>query len=304
MRALDLWLQDLGYDVQRIGGMQFRVPQDADLIFVYPNQLSYTEAEAEALHEWVVAGHTAVIVGPHPEDAELERVFGVRSEPRDGFGLTEQQRQPLVPEGQREYSTDWNMGSEALDLENAPGAVPMLAAENGQVTAAVQQIGSGLVWHLTPGIAFVNHGLAEEDHGQLLPPILRYVPSGGTIAFDTYHQFGVSRFGEQIATLQDWLYRTPTGWATFFAFAVFSIFIVLYGRRLGPSVVTKAERRRREAAEYVEAMAALGGGPGWGRTWPGTSSSGSTAGWPGAARSIRTCPTTTLWSGSPILNPR
>ena len=99
LRALDLWLQDLGYDVQRIGGMQFRVPQDADLIFVYPNQLSYTEAEAEALHEWVAAGHTAVIVGPHPEDVELERVFGVRSGPRDGFGLTEQQRQPLVPEG-------------------------------------------------------------------------------------------------------------------------------------------------------------------------------------------------------------
>ena len=130
-------------------------------------------------------------------------------------------------------------------------------AENGQVTAAVQQIGSGVAWHLTPGIAFVNHGLAEEDHGQLLPPILRYVPPGGTIAFDTYHQFGVSRVGEQIATLQDRLYRTPTGWATFFAFSVFSIFIVLNGRRLGPSVVTKAERRRREAAEYVEAMAAL-----------------------------------------------
>lgn len=257
LRALDLWLQDLGYDVQRIGGLQFRVPQDADLIFVYPNQLSYTEAEAEALHDWVAAGHTAVIVGPHPEDAELERVFGVRSGPRDGFGLTEQQRQPLIPEGESEYSTDWNMGSEALDLENAPGAVAVLMAENGQVTAAVQQIGSGVVWHLTPGIAFVNHGLAEESHGQLLPPILRYVPPGGTIAFDTYHQFGVSRVGEQIATLQDWLYRTPSGWATFFAFVVFSIFIVLYGRRLGPSVVTKAERRRREAAEYVEAMAAL-----------------------------------------------
>jgi hypothetical protein len=257
LRALDLWLQDLGYDVQRIGGMQFRVPQAADLIFVYPNQLSYTAAEAEALHDWVAAGHTAVIVGPHPEDVELERVFGVRSGPRDGFGLTEQQRQPLIPEGASEYSTDWNMGSEALDLEHAPGAVPVLMAENGQVTASIQQIGSGVAWHLTPGIAFVNHGLAEDDHGQLLPPILRYVPPGGTIAFDTYHQFGVSRVGEQIATLQDWLYRTPTGWATFFAFSVFGIFIVLYGRRLGPSVATKAERRRREAAEYVEAMAAL-----------------------------------------------
>ena len=257
LRALDLWLQDLGYDVRRIGGLQFRLPPDADLLFVYPNQLSYTEDEAAALHDWVAAGHTLVIVGPHPEDAELEGVFGVRGKPRDGFSLTEQQKQPLVPEGEPAYTTDWNMGSEVLDLENAPAAVPVLAAENGQVTAAVQQVGSGVVWHLTPGIAFVNHGLAQEDHGQLLPPILRYVPPGGTIAFDTYHQFGVSRVGEQIVTLQDWLYRTPSGWATFFAFFVFSIFIVLYGRRLGPSVVTKAERRRREAAEYVEAMAAL-----------------------------------------------
>jgi hypothetical protein len=257
LRALDLWLQDLGYDVRRIGGLQFRLPADADLLFVYPNQLSYTEDEATALHSWVAAGHTLVLVGPHPEDGQLERIFGVRSKPRDGFGLTEQQRQPLVPEGEPAYSTDWNMGSEVLDLENAPNAVPVLFAENGQVTAAVQQVGAGVVWHLTPGIAFANHGLAQEDHGQLLPPILRYMPPGGTIAFDTYHQFGVSRVGEQIATLQDWLYRTPAGWATFFAFAAFSIFIVLYGRRLGPSVVTKAERRRREAAEYVEAMAAL-----------------------------------------------
>lgn len=257
LRALDLWLQDMGYDVRRIGGLQFQLPADADLLFVYPNQLSYTEAEAAVLHDWVAEGHTLVIVGPHPEDRQLERVFGVRSKPRDGFGLTEQQRQPLVPEGESAYSTDWNVGSEVLDLEDAPAAVPVLFAENGQVTAAVQQVGSGVVWHLTPGIAFVNHGLAQEDHGQLLPPILRYVPPGGTIAFDTYHQFGVSRVGEQIATLQDWLYRTPAGWATFFAFAVFGVFIVLYGRRLGPSVVTKAERRRREAAEYVEAMAAL-----------------------------------------------
>lgn len=257
LRALDLWLQDMGYDVRRIGGLQFRLPPDADLLFIYPNQLSYTDEEAAALHDWVEEGHTLVIVGPHPEDAELERVFGIRSQPRDGFSLTEQQRQPLVPDGGPAYTTDWNVGSEVLDLENAPDAVPVLAAENGQVTAAVQQVGSGVVWHLTPGIAFVNHGLAEEDHGQLLPPILRYVPPRGTIAFDTYHQFGVSRVGEQIATLQDWLYRTPSGWATFFAFVVFSIFIVLYGRRLGPSVVTKAERRRREAAEYVEAMAAL-----------------------------------------------
>jgi hypothetical protein len=69
----------------------------------------------------------------------------------------------------------------------------VVVAGDGQVTAAVQQAGDGTVWHLTPGIAFVNHGLAEDDHGQLLPPLLRRVPAGGVVAFDTYHQFGVSR---------------------------------------------------------------------------------------------------------------
>jgi hypothetical protein len=35
------------------------------------------------------------------------------------------------------------------------------------------------------------------------------------------------------------------------------LFLILHGRRLGPPVATVAERRRREAAEYVTAMAAL-----------------------------------------------
>jgi hypothetical protein len=257
LRALHLWLQDLGYDVRRTGGMHFQLPADADLLFVYPNQLTYSEAEAHALRAWVEEGRTLVIVGPHPEDVQLEQLFGVRSKPREGFGLVEQQVQPLAPEGKARYRSDWNLNSEVLDLENAPAAVPMLLADDGQVTAAVQQAGDGTVWHLTPGIAFVNHGLAEEDHGQLLPPLLRRVPAGGVIAFDTYHQFGVSRVGEQIVTLQDWLYRTPAGWATFFAFVATILFLVLHGRRLGPPVATRAERRRREAAEYVEAMASL-----------------------------------------------
>lgn len=257
LRALNLWLQDLGYDVRRIGGMQFQLPADAALLFVYPNQLTYSEGEADALRTWVEGGRTLVIVGPHSEDAQLERVFGVRSKPREGFGLVEQQVQPLVPEGESEYMTDWNVSSEVLDLENAPAVVPMLLAADGQVTAAVQEVGKGVVWHLAPGNAFVNHGLAEQNHGQFLPPLLRRVPAGSVVAFDTYHQFGVSRVGEQIVTLQDWLYRTPAGWATFFAFVATSLFLVLHGRRLGPPVATKAERRRREAAEYVEAMASL-----------------------------------------------
>jgi hypothetical protein len=205
----------------------------------------------------VAEGRTLVIVGPHPEDAQLEQVFGVRSGPREGFRIVERQAQPLIPEGDAEYTTDWDMGADALDLAEAPAAVPVLRTEEGDVTVAVQTVGEGVVWHLTRGVAFANRALAEDNHGQLLPPMLRRVPPGATVAFDTYHQFGVSRVGEQIATLQDWLYRTPWGWATLSAFLTTALYLVLAGRRLGPAIPTRAERRRREAAEYVAAMAAL-----------------------------------------------
>jgi hypothetical protein len=168
-----------------------------------------------------------------------------------------EQVQPFAPDGAAEYLAEWTVEDAILDLEDAPAAVPLLRSGTGEVVMAVQTVGEGVVWHLTPGNAFANGGLAAENQGQLLPPLLRHVPPGGVVVFDTFHQFGLIRVGEQIRTLQDWVYRTPWGWATLFAVAATGLFLVLQGRRLGPPVVTWSERRRREAAEYVEAMALL-----------------------------------------------
>jgi hypothetical protein len=257
LRGFTLWLERLGYQVHRTDGLRFVLPADADLFFVYPNQLSYTADEAAELRTWVEQGKTLVIVGPHPEDDELERVFGVRASQQEGFSMLEKQVQPLVPHGTQDYLVDWSVDASVLDLSNAPTAVPVLATAGGEVSIAVQPVGAGVVWHLTPGNGFLNHGLQTQGHGDFLPPILRTVPHAGTVAFDTFHQFGMSRVGERIATLQDWLYRTPAGWATLFAATVLALFLVLQGRRLGPPVPAATELRRREAAEYVQAMAAL-----------------------------------------------
>lgn len=257
LRGLSLWLGDLGYEVRRIGGIQYDLSSGVDLLFVYPNQLSYTPDEAAQLRSWVSSGGTLVLVGPHPEDRALEEEFGVRSLPRAGFGVINKQTQPLVPEGADEYMADWSVEDAVLDLQDAPSAVSLLQSGSGEPVVAVQTIGDGVVWHLAPGSALVNRGLREENQGDLLPPILRRVPEGGVVAFDTFHQFGLIRFGERILTLQDWLYRTSSGWAVLFGVATIGLYLVLQGRRLGPPVVTWAERRRREAAEYVEAMALL-----------------------------------------------
>lgn len=257
LRGLVRWLTVMGYDVRRTQGLTFDLPQEADLLFVYPNQLSYAPDEATHLRAWVEAGNTLVIVGPAPEDRELEATFGVRAVDTASYIATQQQVQPLLPEGQEAYPGGIYAAAIELDLEAAPAAVPMLTTAGDQVLAAVQPLGAGVVWHLSPNNGLVNDDLQYNGHGQLLIPILRTVPPGGVVVFDTYHQFGLSRLGERIVTLQDWLYRTPTGWAALFGLAAGGLFVLLQGRRLGPAVPSAEERKRREAAEYVEAMAGL-----------------------------------------------
>lgn len=267
--GLRLWLEELGYDVRRTGGLRFDLPADADLIFVYPNQLTYTTEEAAYLRHWVEAGGTLALIGPANEDTALIDAFGVRLNADLRPERQQTQMQPLLPEGRLTYLREWFSSSMTLDLTDAPRAVPVLALTAtasdeslGEIVAtrtvaAVQPVDAGVVWHFVPGVDFTNLNLRSFDQGELLPALLRTVPEGGVIVFDAYHLFGLSRVGDQIVTLQDWLYRTPTGWATLFALAASAIFLLLNGRRLGPPLVTVQQTRGREAAEYVRAMANL-----------------------------------------------
>jgi hypothetical protein len=61
----------------------------------------------------------------------------------------------------------------------------------------------------------------------------------------------------RIRSIQDWLYGTPTGWATLFLLLVGLLYLLLSGRRLGPPLTIPMQGRRREAAEFVTAMAGL-----------------------------------------------
>jgi hypothetical protein len=76
--------------------------------------------------------------------------------------------------------------------------------------------------------------------------------------FDTYHLFSRRhQAGGQIASIQDWLYRTYAGLGLLFGIGVTLIFLLLAGWRLGPPLPDQTGVQRREAAEYVAAMAGL-----------------------------------------------
>lgn len=265
--ALRLWLEALGYDVRRNDGLRFTIPHEARLLFVYPNRLNYTAEEAERLRHWVEAGGTLALIGPGPDDRALVEAFGVALNPELRYERRLAQLLPLLPEGRPVYERDRFSPIQTLDLSEAPQATPVLALlaaseeaasiDDLKVVVAVQALGEGVVWHFAPGVDFTNRNLREFAQGELAPALLRTTPEGSVVVFDSYHLFGFSRVGERIATLQDWLYRTPTGWATLFGLVITGVFWALSGRRLGPPSAPAEEMRRREAAEYVRAMANL-----------------------------------------------
>jgi len=224
---------------------------------VFPNQHLYSDAEAEQLQSWVKAGGTLALIGPTSFDEALIKTFLVEPGPAIGELLVDvKQGQPLLPALGEPIRLSGD--AETLDLSQALTAIPVLTTADDQITLALQQMGRGLIWHFSLHHSLVNEQLRDPAQATLVPALLRHVVPGGRIVFDTYHLFGpAATTTQEILSLQDWLYRTPLGWSVLFGLVATLLFLVLQGQRLGPPLPTAEELRRREAAEYVTAMANL-----------------------------------------------
>ncbi|MCX6047050.1 MAG: DUF4350 domain-containing protein [Chloroflexi bacterium] len=259
LRALRLWLEKMDYTVERMGNRNFALPDDVSLLFVYPNLAPFTREEATLLHEWVRNGHTLVMIGPTEREVALVDTFGVASTANDQFLQASVQQQPLLPASAPSFRPS-NPNFSVLDLAKAPDAVAVLATEDKKPLIAVRQLGRGTIWHLTEDFALTNEQLRDKNVAALVPALLRTAVAPGKLLFDTYHLYGPDlseESGHKITTLQEWLYGTPFGRATLFALGTILLYLVLQGRRLGPALPAQNTTRRREAAEYVAAMAAL-----------------------------------------------
>jgi hypothetical protein len=249
------WLQEIGYRVETTGGATFNVPAEPGLFFVYPGVEPFSEDDANRLAAWVEAGGTLAIIGTG--DVELTRAFEyeMTSQQLVGMSISARQSQPILPDAPADFS---GPGPVSLPQPDGEDAAPVLVTASGQPAVWVQQRGSGTLWLLPVRFAFTNAELNEHDRPYLLLALLRHVPDGGTVTFDTYHLYGPNLLaGSRVLSLRDWLYGTATGWATLFIFLLGLSYLLLQGRRLGPPLVIPTQHRRREASEFVVAMAGL-----------------------------------------------
>ncbi len=251
--GLRLWLEDLGYQVDLVGQREFNLPTETRLLFVFPGQLPYTSKEALNLINWVSRGNTLVLVGPQAQEQALADVLGPRLRVvPEAAGSRLVQRQPLLPDANASLG---RLGLQpVLVLDKAPNAVPVVTTETDLPTVAVMSLGNGIVWFLSPQHAPVNGQLRDPQQAQLVLAVLRTVPAGSRVVFDEYHRQAPD---QGVQTLTDWLYRTPTGWAALFVALTCLVYLLLQGTRLGRPLPSSVETRRREAAEYVTALAGL-----------------------------------------------
>ncbi len=257
------WLERMGYQVRRLPETPAKAPPQADMIILFPGNDPFSARDAEMLYDWAAAGHTLVLAGFRLEIA-ISRQFGVASSVSTEDMLKPYLFQdiPLLPQAPSALKSPVLQNS-GLDISDAPGALPVLNHHAGnKITypaVAVQAVGQGVIWHLAPQAAPTNEAL-QGEMGSLIPALLRTAPEGGVIYMDIYRPFVAAEKAPAPARgpgLLMTILTTAWGRALVLAGALLLLFLLLQGRRLGPPLPAQQTIRRREASEYVVAMARL-----------------------------------------------
>ncbi|HXF64500.1 MAG TPA: DUF4350 domain-containing protein [Caldilineaceae bacterium] len=260
LRALVIWLEEMGYSVDDRIRPAFTLEAGTDLVFVFPTAnltgTALSTGDALQLRQWVADGGSLVLIAPG-YSRWLGSVFGVGQESAGGLAGGIEQAQPLLPERPARWAGLAPFSR--LVIEENQEIVPVWAGagnrDGSQVYVAVQQHGAGVIWYLHPDYDLTNATLRDENVAALVPAILRTVPAGGRIRLHTYVTGEAEYTGYR--SLREWLYTTPLGQALLFGAGAVLLYLALQGRRLGPALALPSGQRRREAAEFVMALAGL-----------------------------------------------
>ena len=196
--ALYLWLEELGYRVDRIENGPFRVADGAQLLFVLAPAEPYSDVETRLLQGWLEEQrHTLVLVTDGWRGVDLVEALEVRTVPEPDLPAVLTPTVPLLtspPPGPVESGTRWGLAPEDDDFvaHLQSGETPVFLS---------RRWGEGHAILTTSAAPFTNAGLRDPGSARLVHNLVASLGPGALIEFDEVHRVPVGQWvavgGEQ-----------------------------------------------------------------------------------------------------------
>jgi hypothetical protein len=253
--GLQRWLQTLGYDARNLEYSEWRIPDEAAVLFILdPGQERISAEDSAETLRWVRNGGTLVLAHTRPTTAfsanelldELQATVVISDDIEPIANATA--RQPLLS-APPVVSVPVETNS-ALELRR-DDYLPLLTTRIGDSLVGVQE-GRGYIYLTSTIYPFTNEGLQEPGSAPLLLNLLARAAPNAIVLFDEYHHgYRTPPTIRRVALQQGW------GWTVLYTALVVGMYIVLTGRRFGRPVPLRADVARRSSAEYVQSLAML-----------------------------------------------
>jgi uncharacterized protein DUF4350 len=259
-RALQLWVEQLGYGIYDSPVRRYTIPPTMKVVFVLEPTELINEDEWNELDQWVDEGGTLIMAGDQLYASfAMEHYDFVLGYART-FTITAQTPLLAAPvlTGPVSTSTRTYFTTERDDF------VTLVANESGPIIVTFRQGKGRVILSATP-YPFSNAGLKEAGNGEL---VLNLIGLTGEVDrakaarwawFDEWHHGlrpesvgGASQLGPE-----SWLTRQPAGQAMLYIATVLFFALLLRGRRFGRPMPPAGELHRRAPLEYITAIANL-----------------------------------------------
>jgi hypothetical protein len=253
VRAFNLWLEALAYNIRNITYQNFRLPPEIDLIFILQPSSALAEEHLQLLDNWVEEGGTLVLAGDRTNtlfaaqhyDFELSFLNSTVEQLPEQLPLF--QSPPAAGPASGPTIAFWRTERTDFVTHQAVGSMPV-------VVSFAQ--GDGRVFLSATPYPFSNAGLKQNGNPEMALNIVSAAGRGQNVWFDEWHH-GIRAESASINGPGEWLRQSPVGQSIIYVVGVLFLAILLNGRHFGRPKPLPHEITRRTPLEYITAIANL-----------------------------------------------